>query len=64
MNAQWLVLAADQDGVTVEATGPDPEALADHVASWAQQEADRWPGFGLVYMLVPAAEADEAGVTR
>jgi hypothetical protein len=47
----WAILGCD-DGVTVETTGEDPEALADRVASWAQQEADRWPDMGLLYMLV------------
>lgn len=51
MNVTWAVLAVDGDGVTVELKGSDPEALADQVASWAQQEADRWPEMGLLYMI-------------
>jgi len=49
----WAVIGWDAEtGETVELTGCDPEALADRVASWAQQEADRWPELGLIYMLV------------
>lgn len=48
----WAIVAADPGGVTVDATGLDPWVLADLAAPWAQQEADRWPEMGLVYMLV------------
>lgn len=50
--SRWQVIAYDDLGETTEASGLDPEALADKVASWAQQEADKWPHFGLIYMLV------------
>lgn len=49
---RWAVIAHDGLGETVERTGADPDALADEVASWAQQEADKWPELGLIYMLV------------
>lgn len=52
----WAVIAADAEGMTVDARGDDPDELADKVAPWAQQEEDDWPGFGLVYMLVHADE--------
>lgn len=48
----WVVLGCDSKGVTEEARGPDPDALANAWAAAAQQEADRWPELGLVYMLV------------
>lgn len=48
----WAVVAVDDLGLTVDAVGPDPEALADKVASWAQQEVDKWPEMGLIYMLI------------
>lgn len=49
----WAVIGWDAEtGVTIERTGNNPEALADHCASWAQQEADRWPEMGLLYMIV------------
>jgi hypothetical protein len=53
---QWAVLAVDDDGMTVDALGDDFWRLADRVASWAQQEEDRWPRMGLLYMLIPAAD--------
>lgn len=52
MASEWAVIGCDHTGVTVERTGEDPEALADSVASWAQQEEDKWPELGLIYMLV------------
>lgn len=52
----WAVIGCDAGGVTVEKTGPDPEVLCDAVASWAQQEEDRWPDMGLVYMLIDPEE--------
>lgn len=66
---EWAVIGCDDLGVTVERLGRDPEALADSVASWAQQEEDRWPEQGLLYMLIPpdqvadarALEAENAG---
>ena len=66
---EWAVIACDDLGVTVEKLGRDPKALADSVASWAQQEEDKWPEAGLVYMLIPpdqiadarALEAENAG---
>jgi hypothetical protein len=61
---RWWVIAADADGVTVEKVGSNPWTLADEVASWAQQEEDRWPEHGLVYMVVRATDAIEAGVER
>lgn len=65
----WAIIGCDDKGVTVEKTGEDPEALADAVASWAQQEEDKWPELGLIYMLigpeqVPAARALEAEKER
>lgn len=62
---QWAVIGCDDLGVTVEKTGPDPEVLADAVASWAQMEEDKWPQLGLLYMLispdeVPLAREEEA----
>lgn len=48
----WVVIGADDYGVTVEVSGDNPEALVNRVASWAQQEEDRWPEHGLVYMLI------------
>lgn len=48
----WYIVAADDSGMTIEATGNDPEELANKVASWAQQEEDKWPEMGLIYMLV------------
>lgn len=62
---EWAVIGCDHLGVTVEKTGADPEVLADALAPWAQQEADKWPDKGLVYMLiepelVEAARALEA----
>lgn len=56
----YAVVAADEFGATVDARGDDAEVLADKVASWAQQETDKWPDMGLVYMLVPAD--DTAGL--
>lgn len=53
---RWAVIAVDDDGITVERTGDDPAWLADDVASWAQQETDRWPEHGLIYMLVSPEE--------
>src|ERR1700741_509854 len=52
----YAVIAADDSGVPVERTGTDPAALADEVASWAQQEEDKWPDMGLVYMLITPDE--------
>lgn len=57
---RWAIIAADEKGVTVECTGPDPEALADRVASWAQQEEDKWPAMGLLYMLICPELVDAA----
>lgn len=59
MTTEWAVIGCDREGVTVDKTGPDPEALADAVASWAQQEEDKWPEHGLIYMLVPLNEVKE-----
>lgn len=50
--SEWAVIACDDLGVTIEKLGRDPEALADTVASWAQQEEDKWPEHGLIYMLI------------
>lgn len=58
--AEWAIIAADELGVTVERTGSNPEALADEVASWAQQEEDKWPEMGLVYMLICPELVDAA----
>lgn len=52
MAGEWAVIACDDLGVTVDKLGPDPETLADTVASWAQQEEDKWPDHGLIYMLI------------
>lgn len=49
---KWTVIAHDEFGVTVEASDQDAEALANKIASWAQQEENRWPEFGLIYMLI------------
>lgn len=54
--SEWAIIGCDGRGVTIEKTGPDPEALCDTVASWAQQEEDKWPEFGLLYMLVSPEE--------
>lgn len=64
---EWAIIGADDGGVTVELTG-DRDALIDHAASWAQQEADLWPEMGLIYMLItpeelPAARALEGAAS-
>lgn len=56
----WAVAGCDDRGVTVERTGADPETLADSVASWAQQEEDKWPDMGLLYMLIPPEQVPAA----
>lgn len=56
---KWAVIGADDDGLTIERTG-DAEEIADWIAAAAQQEGDRWPEFGLVYMLIPPDQLPEA----
>lgn len=60
MTGVWAVIGCDGLGVTVEKLGADPEALADSVASWAQQEADKWPELGLIYMLIAPDHVSDA----
>jgi hypothetical protein len=57
--SDWAIIGCDQYGVTVEATG-QPDVIADMVASWAQQENDKWPDMGLVYMLISPEEIPAA----
>lgn len=66
--SDWAIIGCDKFGVTVEATG-QPDVIADRVASWAQQEDDRWPEMGLIYMLIspeeiPAARELEASTAQ
>lgn len=56
----WAVVGCDHRGLTFETTGPDPDVLADTVASWAQQEEDKWPEMGLIYMLISPEELPAA----
>jgi hypothetical protein len=60
----YAVLAVDHFGITVDGRGDDGEALADRFAAAAQQELDKWPNMGLIYMLVTGGAAEDAVVTE
>lgn len=55
--ATWVIVGADDSGISIEWSGEDPEKMPDWMGAAAQQEEDRWPEMGLIYMLVEPTEA-------
>jgi hypothetical protein len=51
----WQVLGCDDGGVTEEWEGPTAN-FPDWIGRAAQQEQDKWPEMGLIYMLVEVPE--------